>query len=248
MAAAHSGAGLADGEKINLEVIITATDAQGTARTARGNAILTYAAATNPVRVNGCYVRNANVGNGLQIDCYATDSDDSTGASLVGNWDLTTAVSDATIGMTGSIRTGRGMEAGDVANHEYTVTASNGTATSDPFIFEVPVDTHGSILRIGCSDATQDMLLQEHSVDAVSLACGHGGFNEANKPNTGADGRYTIDVGDKNCIQDAINALDPAERDAHRFYNGSASGDNTPLNVLSGCDFIHAQTEYFSNN
>jgi hypothetical protein len=237
MAAAHSGAGLADGEKINLEVIITAMDAEGTAHEARGNAILTYEAGTTnqqPI-VDRCNVSSANLTSALQIMCQAHDPE---GADLYGRWNLTTDFPGATISEEGLIWSSAGGP-GDVGLHDFSITVSDGELTSASYNFRIPYDEHKPFVVLHCSSGSeQRLLLPETSVDAVATACGSG-FNPALKPNTGADPAYTLDV-DVACVQGAIAGLSAEERASHENYNnGTTVGD-----VYSSCTVDFAQVVY----
>jgi hypothetical protein len=235
MADAHGGAGLADGERITIDAVVTATDTEGNAQTARGSATVTYEAATNPVRVTGCNVVSSNVGVVLDIQCYA---DAPTPIDLLGNWRLTGGPASATILEDGLIRSSGVMTDGDVTNWIYTVTASDGTNTSAPYVFTVPVDTLESHLALHCTDGTNpDLLLPEVTVDAVAPC--NSGFNEVLKPANTGDPDYTLDI-DPACAQTAISSRPADELEAHTHYNNGT----TPSSVFSGCTVDFAQVTY----
>ncbi len=236
----HDGAGLSDGETVTLEATLVATDSDGNPHETRGSVNVVYEeGSVNPVRVTGCYVNNSAVGAGLSIECEA---DAPNPVDIFGNWTLTGGPTGTTITESGLIRVARALEEGDVNNWTYTVTASDGTYTSNPFTFTIPVDRNRSRVILGCIDGSvHEMLLQESSVDAVATTCG-AGFDEANKPDSTGAPDYILDV-DPACVTGAIDSLPAAERDAHVHYNDGVLISD----VYSTCTVDDAQVEYHHN-
>jgi len=237
----HSGAGLEDGERVTLEATLVALDAEGNEHTARGSVELLYEeGVVNPVRIPGCSVNGSSLGLSLLIQCEGEAPGGM--ADLFGNWEVSGGPSGTAIGDTGQIYAST-MGPGDVGLHTYTVTVNDGTYTSDPFVFTVPVDEHKSTLNLHCSDSSEhNLLLPETSVDAVATACGSG-FNPSLKPSTSSDADYILDV-DEGCVEGAVSALTAAERDSHDNYNSGTTVDD----VYSSCTVDFAQVVYESND
>jgi hypothetical protein len=236
MADAHGGAGLADGERITIDAVVTATDTEGNAQTARGSATLTYEEGTTnqPPVVDRCNVSGSNEGSALQIICYAHDPE---GADLYGRWSLTTDFPGAVITEEGFIGGVGGPS--EVGLHNYSVTVSDGERTSAPYDFTVPYDEHRSTLLLHCNGGSDNrLLLPETSVDAVATSCGTG-FNPSLKPNSSSEPDYVLDVTPA-CVTGAIDSLPAAERSSHGHYNGGT----TVSDVFSTCTVDFAQVIY----
>jgi hypothetical protein len=205
----------------------------------------------NKPRITGCYVTKSNVGAGFSADCFAVDPNDSSGMSLVGNWHLLTTdlsgamVMDKAAGVA-SVVTARVMEASDVGLHNFSVTASNGTYTSDSEDFSVPADEHDCYLSLHCNSGSNNrLLLPETSVDTVSTAC-FSGYNPSLKPNQNVQPNYVGDV-NPTCAKTALDSLSTAEKEGIKHYNGGQTGDKTPWTVFSTCTVDFAQVEYDSD-
>ncbi|MFH1669750.1 MAG: hypothetical protein ABIA62_07525 [Candidatus Woesearchaeota archaeon] len=239
LATANNGGELKDGEKVTLDYILSVADADGTEHTRNTSKVFEYEReqVVNPVRVLSCYVNQSSLGTGLAMQCNGESDNGS-----ITSWGLTTDLSGVMMGSSGAIFSGA-MGASDVGLHTYTVTCTDGTDTSDDYVFTVPVDEHSSRLVLHCQEGNNETLkLPETSVDAVAQNCGVG-FNPANKPDVATDPDYVLDV-DHTCVQGAIDALPAAEKEAHTHYNaGTTVGD-----VYTTCTVDFAQASYLSNN
>jgi hypothetical protein len=232
------------------EVILSATDGKGGESKATRKVTL-KALDPNKPRITGCYVTKSNVGAGFSADCFAVDPNDSSGMSLVGNWHLlTTDLSGAMIldkaAGVASVVTARVMEASDVGLHNFSVTASNVTYTSDSEDFSVSADEHDCYISLHCNSGSNNrLLLPETSVDTVSTAC-FSGYNPSLKPNQTGQPSYIGDVA-PTCAKTALDSLSTAEKDGIKHYNGGQTGEKTPWTVFSSCTVDFAQVEYHSD-
>jgi hypothetical protein len=222
----------ADGSATPYTLEIILEDGRGGEARAERNVTI-----TKPVRVTGCYVDGSSVGAGLAISCHGESS-----AGSITGWNLTGGPTGAIVLTDGTIARAGMLGVGDVGLHTYTVSCTDGTNTSDEYIFTVPVDEHASVLRLHCSGGSDnDLLLPETSVDAVASACGTG-FNPDLKPAVEGGAHYILDV-TPSCVQGAIDSLIAEEREAHTHYNNGT----TVSDVYSGCTVDFAQVEYIHN-
>lgn len=236
---ANKGSELKDGEKVSVKFIATA-NVDGKDYSQSGNTSATYKA-DNKLKVVGCYVSSAHVGDGLTMDCTGKDP---AGKSLTDGWKLTSDLTGASIfgidAVAGLITKGALSDV-DVGIHSYSVTCSNGTETSTPYSFSVPVDAHKSTILLKCSDGSSEtLLLPETSVDSVAKKCGTG-FNASLKPNSNSSPAYVLEV-TPTCVEGAINGLSTDEKKAHNNYNQG----KTVSDVYKNCSVTSAQASYTS--
>jgi hypothetical protein len=207
--------GMADGEVVTVrrEMYLGGSDFSGYGMCVQTE--FTFGGPGDPVEVTSCVVRAANVGADLDIRCHGLAPGGM--ASLADGWGLTGGPVGAEIADGEITDPDHEMAVGDVAWHDFTVTASDGISTSAPFDFSVPVDLHLAYLSFYVllgQDASINYraLLPEGAADEISFACAPG-FDAANKPASAADEAYIVSV-EGTCAQDAIAALPAVESTA----------------------------------
>lgn len=204
--------------------------------------------------VENCYIASMQAGYGMAIDCFGNDP---TGGSLLFNWSVVSDLDDVQMidfDQTGaSITTTDAPTESDIGLHDFAVTCSNGTVTSDPYSFRAPIDEHHSSLMIHCADVDFEWhaFLPETSIDAVALQC-TAGFHPANKPDDTTNDAYILDVDDVSCVLPALDTMSAEEREIQRryyFFQSSASGGSAPLRrtvdgIFSECTVEFAQVVF----
>jgi hypothetical protein len=206
--------GMADGEVVTVrrETYLGGSGYSGSGRCVETE--FTFGGPGDPVEVTSCVVLAAAAGVDLEIRCHGLAPGGM--ESLAGGWGIVggpvgTEIADGEV-----TDPDHEMAAGDVAWHDFSVTASDGINTSAPFDFSVPVDLHGAYLSYDVYVGQEWYvvinylaLLPESAADEISLACAPG-FDAANKPASAADAAYAVSV-DGSCAQEAIEALPAAE-------------------------------------
>lgn len=234
---ADNGEPIEDGEQLNFHAEFTPQGSDDTTPEGLDWSVEYEGFDPNKPRVTGCYVRNCSVNASLSINCRGESN-----TGPITGWDLTGGPDGATIFSNGNILTQNPLEASDVGLHTYTVTCTDGTETSNPYTFTVPVDEHDSLLVLHCQGGNnENLLLPETSVDVIAEQCGNG-FNHSLKPNSSSDPDYILDV-DEACVPGAINGLTSEEREAHNNYNDGTTVDS----VYSNCTVDFAQVQYMHN-
>ncbi|MFC1741889.1 hypothetical protein ACFL3V_05115 [Nanoarchaeota archaeon] len=246
LSTANDGGELKDGEKVKFTFNASA-EVGGENYERSATSTVTYQKDSDKPSVVNCYVKKASAGAGLGIEC---EGNDPTGGNLMGNWSVSSSLAGAQIFDTDVthaqiVKTGGVLSASDVGLHNYSVTCGNGTDTSDPYDFTVPVDLHQSTLTLQCSTATGGtnhiLLLPETTIDAIATACVTG-HNPANKPDNAGEQDYVGDAA-ASCVPGAVNSLIAAEKQAHTHYNEG----KTVADVYAGCTVDFAQVRYESD-
>ena len=225
------GRSLADGEKLTLDIIVRASNAEEpNSQSARVR--LTYEGQANNVKITGCYVFGSQVGSALSINCYA---------DRPATWSVSGGPSGTQINAFGQIGAPN-LQDSAIGLQTYTVGASDGQ-TSDELVFTVPVDEHASYLVLTCGTGpNKELRLPETTVDAFATQCGYGAFNPANKPNSAAELDYIIDF-DEACVPGANQSLQQSEKDAQNNYNDG----ETVEQALASCNPTLAQGRWESD-
>jgi hypothetical protein len=223
--------GVPDGAGIEARVTATATDSEGTEHSVEGSAGWAYdAGSVNPVRVTGCNVMSSVVGASLGINCTCESS-----AGPVTGYFLTGGPAGAIITGSGTIGAPT-MEAGDVNNYTYDVTCTDGTNTSDHYIFTAPVDIYRGTNEGACTDGTNFSLLQPELIVRDGAAACSG---ELLQDPSGPGDDKIVDLNSA-CIGEFYTNLSPEESELVSHYNMGV----TPLTVCDGhggIDFIQAK-------
>ena len=212
--------GMADGEVVTVrrEMYLGGSDYSGYGMSVETEFM--FGGPGDPVEVTSCVALAANVGADLEIRCHGLAPGGM--ESLAAGWGLVGGPVGAEIAGGVIADPDHEMTLGDLAWHDFAVTASDGINTSAPFDFSLPVDLHLAYLSYDVSVGGEwyvainyRALLPESAADEISLACAPG-FDVANKPASAADSEYAVSV-DGACAQEAIAELPAAESAA--LYN-----------------------------